>query len=109
MSDDAVQLWDEGIPSKCGACERMPDVTVHTYVGRCLLNPSGNDASSFDTRQEFEDAYREAHSPLTTQGVLWVAALDRIPIEERVEWVAKMTERVEQINTARARGEWSDV
>lgn len=57
------------------------------------------------TRQEFDDAYYEAHKPLTTQGVLWVAAIDRVPVDERIEWVAAMTERVEQINAKRARGE----
>jgi hypothetical protein len=44
MSDDAVAIWDEGVPSKCGACERMPGVTEHTLTGRCRLNPSGNES-----------------------------------------------------------------
>lgn len=41
---------------------------------------------------------------LNAEGVLWVAAIDRVPIEERVEWVRGMVARVGQIN-ARRRGE----
>jgi hypothetical protein len=40
-------------------------------------------------------------SDLDAEGVLWVAALDRVPIEERVEWVKEMVVRVEQINAMR--------
>lgn len=40
--------------------------------------------------------------PLDTEGVLWVAALDRVPIEERVEWVKTLAARVEEINSERA-------
>jgi hypothetical protein len=32
---------------------------------------------------------------------LWVAALDRVPIEERIEWVKSMTARVAAINAKR--------
>lgn len=46
-------------------------------------------------------ALREALPPLDTDGVLWVAAIDRVPIEERVAWVKDMAERVAQINTKR--------
>jgi hypothetical protein len=41
-------------------------------------------------------------SPLDTAGVLWVAALDRVPIEERVQWVKTMQKRVAEINAKRA-------
>lgn len=40
--------------------------------------------------------------PLDTAGILWVAALDRVPIEERVAWVEAMQERVAEINAKRA-------
>lgn len=40
--------------------------------------------------------------PLDIEGALWVAALDRVPIEERIEWVAKIMARVDEINAARA-------
>lgn len=40
--------------------------------------------------------------PLDIAGVLWVAALDRVPIEERVAWVKAMQERVAEINAKRA-------
>lgn len=40
--------------------------------------------------------------PLDTEGVLWVAALDLVPIGSRIEWVAKMVDLVEQINEVRA-------
>jgi hypothetical protein len=39
--------------------------------------------------------------PLDTEAVLWVAALDRVPIEERIEWVAEMKRRVGEINAER--------
>lgn len=39
--------------------------------------------------------------PLDAEGVLWVAALDRVPIEDRIGWVKEMLNRVEQINTLR--------
>lgn len=41
-------------------------------------------------------------APLDTAGVLWVAALDRVPIEERVAWVKAMEQRVAEINAKRA-------
>jgi hypothetical protein len=40
--------------------------------------------------------------PLDMAGVLWVAAIDRVPIEDRVEWVRTMEARVAEINAARA-------
>lgn len=39
--------------------------------------------------------------PLDTAGILWVAALDRVPIRERVAWVSLMQERVAEINALR--------
>lgn len=42
-------------------------------------------------------------SPLDAEGVLWVAALDRVPIEERIAWVKKMLKQVEEINAGRAK------
>lgn len=42
-------------------------------------------------------------APLDTKAILWVAAMDRVPIEERVEWVKKMAARVAEINAVRAR------
>lgn len=47
------------------------------------------------------DRLREA-APLDIEAVLWVAALDRVPIEERIEWVTTLKRRVEQINEQRA-------
>lgn len=41
-------------------------------------------------------------APLDAEGVLWVAALDRVPAEDRVEWVKEMVVRVEQINAVHA-------
>ena len=41
--------------------------------------------------------------PLDAEGVLWLAALDRVPIEERIEWVASMMRAVERINAERLR------
>lgn len=38
---------------------------------------------------------------LNAEAVLWVAALDRVPIEERIEWVAAMHARIAQINAQR--------
>jgi hypothetical protein len=39
--------------------------------------------------------------PLDTEGILWVAAIDLLPIEKRIEWVKTMTERVAYLNTMR--------
>lgn len=33
-------IWDEGVPSKCAACEGVAGVTQHTLTGRCKFNPS---------------------------------------------------------------------
>lgn len=44
----------------------------------------------------------ESLPPLDAEGVLWVAAIDRVPIEERVEWVKTLLARVEEINAKRA-------
>jgi hypothetical protein len=41
-------------------------------------------------------------SPLDTRGVLWVAAIDRLPISERTEWVERMFQQVENLNAERA-------
>jgi hypothetical protein len=40
--------------------------------------------------------------PLDTAGILWLAAIDRVPILERIEWVAMMEKRVAEINARRA-------
>jgi len=40
--------------------------------------------------------------PLDDEGVLWVAAIDRVPIEDQIEWVKEMLGRVEHINEMRA-------
>lgn len=40
--------------------------------------------------------------PLDAEGVLWVAALELVPIEQRVEWVKTMHARVQGINEKRA-------
>ena len=42
-----------------------------------------------------------AASDLDAEGVLWVAAVDRVPIQERIEWVARMKQQVAEINAAR--------
>lgn len=47
---------------------------------------------------------RRGLPPLDSEAVLWVAALDRVPIRERVEWVAVMKRQVDEINAERARG-----
>ena len=39
---------------------------------------------------------------LDTEGVLWVAAIDRVPIEDRIEWVRVMKGRIAAINAERA-------
>jgi hypothetical protein len=39
---------------------------------------------------------------LDNAGILWVAALDRVPIEERIEWVETVLARVDEINAQRA-------
>lgn len=41
--------------------------------------------------------------PLNSEAVLWVAALDLLPIEERVTWVKETLARIEQLNAARTR------
>ena len=41
--------------------------------------------------------------PLGPRDILWLAALDRVPVEGRVEWVEAMVARVEAINADRAR------
>lgn len=46
-----------------------------------------------------------ARLPLDTEAILWVAALDRLPIEERIEWVATMLKRIDAIDAARAEAE----
>lgn len=43
-------------------------------------------------------------NPLDVRGVLWVAAIDRVPIEERIEWVEKLASQVEHINAVRLAG-----
>ena len=40
--------------------------------------------------------------PLDTAGVLWVAAIDLLPIKERIAWVAKVEKQVAEINAYRA-------
>ena len=35
--------------------------------------------------------------PLDVEGALWVAAINRVPIEERIEWVAAMVARVDEV------------
>lgn len=44
---------------------------------------------------------RPGLKPLDTAGVLWVAAIDRVPIAERIEWVKKIEAQVESINAER--------
>lgn len=41
-------------------------------------------------------------APLTTTDVLWLAAIEFVPIGERVEWVAVMEKRVAELNEYRA-------
>lgn len=41
--------------------------------------------------------------PLDDEGVLWMAAIDHVPIEDRIEWVMKMKTLVRQVNEMRAR------
>ena len=58
---------------------------------------------NFIAELEAEEAATEAiQAPLDTAGILWVAALDRVPVRERVEWVAEMERRVAEINAMRA-------
>lgn len=40
--------------------------------------------------------------PLDAEGVLWVAAIELVPIEGRIEWVKTTLGRVNEINQARA-------
>ena len=40
--------------------------------------------------------------PIGVEGALWVAAIDRVPIEDRTEWVATMMKRVAEIDAGRA-------
>lgn len=46
-----------------------------------------------------------ATEPLDVAGILWVAAIDLLPISERIAWVKRMEQRVADINAARAVGD----
>lgn len=56
------------------------------------------------TARAVEHGFMTRLDELDTEGVLWVAAIDRVPIAERIAWVKEMLARVEQINAMR-RGE----
>lgn len=44
--------------------------------------------------------YEEIQIP-STEAVLWIAAIDQVPIEDRSLWVKTMLARIEQINAER--------
>lgn len=48
------------------------------------------------------DAEVRGLAPLDTAGVLWVAAIDLLPIEKRISWVEKLEKRVAHLNELRA-------
>jgi hypothetical protein len=58
---------------------------------------------NFAFEHQAEQAATEAmKAPLDTAGILWVAALDRVPARERVAWVSEMESRVAEVNAMRA-------
>jgi len=77
------------------ALEQIADGDVPTTYGGGVFACRGLARTALDGPNE------DARPPLDAEGVLWVAALDRVPIEERVEWVKTMAARVAEINAAR--------
>lgn len=104
----------EAVPARVWSArvvyERVRATLAAALVGEQAAESDRNEWGGFDyggpvvARSSESDDTREGLPPLDTEGVLWVAALDRVPIEERIEWVRKQTEHVARINQERAAG-----
>lgn len=99
----AVVPADSGAGRERNVMETQYDLEIRRDGGERGRPPSGQQgAISAAGRDTTPPEAAPALAPLDVTAILWVAALDRVSIEERVEWVQAMEARVREINATRA-------